>query len=195
MSWLRLTQSPEKRPFGVPVTWLLFVMVASGILLAGCSPLVKSEQPSISAYLPISPDQTAGQTFLARYDGLEGIAVNLSPRQPASGEIRLSLYDSPLGGKQLRTASLPLENVDHDGYYRFNFSALEDSSREDYYFSLDGFGSGGVAAATAPGFSYINGSAYQNQAPADDAQLAFRLIYQPRSVFLGLLREIASWIG
>jgi hypothetical protein len=165
------------------------------LLLSGCSPLIKSEQPTLSSYLPISASESAGQTFLARYDGLQGIAVNLDPQQPGTGELRLTLFDQPLDGEVLRSASLATDRLEDNVYYRFNFEPVGASSREDFYFNLELSGSSSYPVAIAPGYSYPNGSAYQNGMPLDDTQLAFRLIYDTRLAALGLLREVIFWSG
>ncbi len=164
-------------------------------LVAGCSPLVKQEQPLITAALPVSPDSSAGQTFLARYDGLQSVALNLDTQEQGTGEISLTLYDSPLGGQVVGTAALPVENIDHAGNYRFNFPPIENSSRQDYYFDLELNGTGSYPVAIAPGYSYSSGSAYQDGHPVEDTQLTFRLVYDQRLAALGLLREAAFWLG
>lgn len=175
--------------------YLLPAYLAVFLLLAGCSPLVKHEQAQITATLPLSAGSSAGQTFRARYDGLQSVVVNLNPQQPGTGEINLTLSNSPLDGQTVRTASLLSEQVDHSGYYRFNFPPIQDSTNQDYYFNLVQNGTGSYLVAAAPGDSYSSGSAYAENLPVDDAQLTFRLVYDPRLAAIALLREMAFWLG
>ncbi len=164
-------------------------------LLAGCSPVVQPEQVKITAFLPLEAGKTVGQTFSARYDGLQSIAVYIRPEILGQGEIRLTLTDSPLDGEIIRQASLAAEKITQKGYVRFRFPPLSNSAREDYYLTLDLAGEGSYQVAIAPGDTYTNGSAYKNDLPEDDAQLAFRLIYDQRQAALGLLGEVGFWLG
>ncbi len=201
MYWLPLLPQPDalKQAATLLVNNLRVIILSASLciflMLAGCSPLVRQEQPAITAALPISAGSSPGQTFLARHDGLQSVAVNLNPQEPGSGEISLTLSDNPLDGQTVRTARLPLEKVDHSGYYRFNFPPIDDSARQDYYFNLDLTGTGSYQVAAAPGYSYTSGSAYQDGRPVEDTQLTFRLVYDPRLAALGLPREMAFWLG
>ena len=98
----RLTQpSPApatlaRRLAGAPGRALSWKTLASllvlGLLLsilAGCSPVVQPEQVKITAFLPLEAGKTVGQTFSARYDGLQSLAVYITPEVPGQGEIRL----------------------------------------------------------------------------------------------------------
>jgi len=148
----------------------------------------------MTASLPLESGKSLGQTFMARYDGLQGIAINLRPDTPGKGTLTLTLSDSPLDGRIISQTSLLLEKIDRRGYYRFNFPAMENSSRQDYYLLVDMQGDGATRAAVGPGKSYLYGSAYRNGEP-EDSQLAFRLVYEPRQLVVGLAGEALSWLG
>jgi hypothetical protein len=49
----------------------------------------------------------------------------------------------------------------------------------DLYFQLEMTGPGSLAVGAAAGASYLNGSAYLNDLPAADGQLAFKLAIAP----------------
>jgi hypothetical protein len=164
-------------------------------ILAGCSPVVQPEQVKITAFLPLEAGKTVGQTFSARYDGLQSIAVYITPEIAGQGEIRLELFENPLGGEAIRQASMAVDKIAQKGYVRFRFAPLSDSARKDYYLNLELAGEGSYQVAIAPGDTYPNGSAYKNGQPEDDAQLAFRLLYEPRQAALGVLGEIGFWLG
>ena len=172
----------------------LVITTAALLLLAACAPRVGTEQPRMTFTLPLESGKSLGQTFMARYDGLQGIAIYLRPELPVDGRLTLTLSDSPLGGRTISQTSLPLEKIDRKGYQRFNFPAVEKSSRQDYYLSLDVQGDGLTRASVGPGESYLYGAAYRNGAP-EDAQLAFRLVYEPRRLVMGLAGEAVSWLG
>ncbi len=162
-------------------------------LMAGCSPVAQVEQPTITAYLPVESGKSAGQSFTARYDGLRGIAVYIKPETPGTGNLELQLSRSSPGGEMVAQSNQPISKVGEKGFYRFNFPPLDSSSRADYYLRLEMQGEGACAVGIAPADSYTNGAAYRNDAP-EDAQMAFRLIYERRALTLGLAGEVLEWL-
>lgn len=174
-------------------TYTLLTLVAT-LLLAGCAPLVQSEQPKLTAFLPLEPGKSVGQTFSARYDGLQSVAVYLKPLTPGTGSIQATLYHDPFKQDALAQTSLALDQVQGKSYYRFKFPPQADSALKDYYLHLELSGEGSYQVGIAPADSYLNGSAYRNDQPTE-AQLALRLVYAPRQAALGLLRETLSWLG
>jgi len=174
----------------IAITIAAFLVIS---LLAGCSPLVQVEQPRIDAFLPLENDKTIGQTFTGRYDGLQGIAVYLRPESPGNGDLQMQLSTSPLGGEKITQVDLPLEKIDRKGFYRFNFPPVDGSAGDDFYLSIRQSGEGSVRAGIASAESYTGGAAYRNGAP-EEAQLAFRLIYEPRRFIFGLAGEILKWL-
>jgi hypothetical protein len=171
---------------------LVLILVCLG--LTGCAPLVKAEQPAQSGFILLESGKTAGQTFVARYAGMEGVAVYLKPEAPGVGDLRLHLRSGPEATFDVATAQLPVMEVTAPGFYRLDFPALDGSTNQDYYFFLEVLGAGRLWVGTAPGDTYLNGALYQNHQPKDE-QLAFRLAYRPLSLFSGLAREGLRWTG
>ncbi len=170
------------------------------LFLAGCSPIVTQGQAAASQPpLLISGSQAAGQTFTAYQAGLQGLEVYLQPAQPGSGQIVLRLYmpqvGAPFSGQLLDQATIPLPSVTQPGWYRFDFGSRQGSNMQDYAFSLQVVGDGQVGVGNAPGNTYLEGSAYLGDKPADNAQLAFRPVYRARWLALGLLEEGSVWLG
>ena len=165
---------------------IAFFLIALG--LVSCSPLIKAEQPVQSEFVALESGNTLGQTFLAHYDGLEGIALYLKPGTTGEGTLRLYLRSGPGVSPDLGLGTLPVGRVDSLGFYRFQFPQLKDSTNRDYFFQLEVDGTGAVQAGAADGETYLHGALYEGQIPRD-AQLSFRLIYNPTQVVLGLLSE------
>lgn len=161
--------------------------------LAGCVPLVQVEQPRMTTFIPLEEGKSIGQTFTGRYDGLSGIAVFLRPSERGDGTLRMQLWNSPLDGKPIEQVELPLRQVDQRGFYRFNLPMLDQSNGKDYYATIEVIGEGGLRAGIAPVDSYTGGAAYRNGAPAD-AQLTFRLVYDPARLRSGLATEVLNWL-
>ena len=163
--------------------------------LTACRPLVRLEQPAQSGSIPLQAGSSLGQTFTARYRGLQGIALFLQPEQaPAGGTLNLRLLRSPQDASPLASAGLPLSQVTVPGYYRFDFPPQTASSQQDYSLALDLQGPGRVQVGSAPANTYLEGALYQDGAP-QEGQLAFRLIYDPVQAALGLLTEGLVWLG
>jgi len=168
-----------------------------GLALSSCSPLIKIEQPVNNEFNQLTTGSTIGQTFVARYQGLEGIVVSLKPGQSSNGTLRLNIKSGPQSSNDLASASIPLQNISSAGNYRFQFPALEDSQNRDYYayLSLDDASDAnhGVFVGIGPADTYLNGSAYQNDIP-QEGQLTFRLVYNSGQVLAGLIRQGLNWL-
>ncbi len=105
----------------------------------------------------------------------------------------MQLSTSPLGGESITQADLPLEQIDQKGFYRFNFPPLDRSAGEDFYTSIELSGNGKADAGVAPAENYTGGAAYRNSSP-QEAQLAFRLTYDPKRLVFGLAGEVLNWL-
>ena len=137
--------------------------------------------------------QSLGQTFTARQAGLNGLELWLVPDAGGEGIIHLELFDNPIDRNQLSKASLPASQVSQAGWHRIFFSPAPALPDRDYFLSITYTGTGSVRLGNAAGASYLNGSAYINGKAAPDQQLAFNLLYQPRALTIGLLREGLDW--
>ncbi len=171
---------------------LLFLLLLG---LVGCSPIMGQEQPSFAGEAMIlQAGDSLGQTFVARQGGLQGIEIFAAPQIPGTGEIRLHLRTAARSSTDLAIASIPVKTVTAPGFYRFPFPARGDSFGRAYYLHVDLLGDGKVGVGTAPGDHYLNGALYRN-GNALDRQMAFRLLYEPAGLFIGLLNQFAVWLG
>lgn len=170
------------------------LLAALALLLAGCAPLNRTEQSSHPGSILLNEGSPIGQTFLAKYDGLEGIAIFIKGKEGGRGEVILNLTDSMTASNLIRKATFPLGDIAGPGYYRFYFDPVEDSSLQSYFVRLRITGQGGLLIGTGSGNSFLNGALYENGTP-QNAQLAFRLSYRPGKAIGGLLREALTWLG
>ncbi len=159
----------------------------------GCSAITRYDQPLRDGFIALEGDHTAGQTFVARYRGLQGVMVYLAPQAPGTGSLVLHLRPGPQKAPDLLSASLPEEEIQAPGFYRFQFPPLKASNQQDYYFYLENQGDGSFQVGAAPGNSYISGSSYQD-GKAQDSQLSFRLAYDPLQMAIGLGKEFLTWL-
>lgn len=165
------------------------------VLLTSCSSIVQTEQEQIIQTTAFEAGQSTGQTFTAAYDGLTGIEVYLVPNgQQFEGEIRLYLRSSPISQQDISQSVLSLAKVTNPGYYRFYFPKNSHSGLEDYYFGLELTDADRVELGSAQGDTYLDGAQYADGQPVD-AQLAFRLVYDPLQLLTGLFHEGVSWLG
>lgn len=178
-----------------PIKNLLILAFAS-LLLSSCTQWVRTEQPASLEWSTLSAGQTIGQTFVAKYDGLEGIYFYLSPQKTGDGEIRLHIRSGPQTADDLAVSlnTLSIDAVKAPGYYGF-FIPAQVSSNQDYFYAyLEVTGRGDIQVGKAAGDSYLNGALYQNGTP-EDAQAAFQLSYLPWKAALGLGMEAVTWVG
>jgi hypothetical protein len=163
--------------------------------LVACSPFVKDGQPgTASTEVILQAGQTVGQTLLARDSGLQGIEIFLGPETAGTGEIHLRLRADTQSSTDLAVSTLAVQSITAPGWYRFTFPPPNDSRGKDYYLLLELQGDGRVRVGTAPGDTYLDGALYQNESPLD-AQMTFRLVYEPGQLFLGLLAQAGIWLG
>lgn len=177
--------------YAAPSAALSVIISLLALLLSACSPIVRPEQPVQSGFASLSAGGRLGQSFTAHYDGLTSIAVFLKPGEAPQGTVRLALTDA--AGETAAQSSLPLEAIQAPGFYRFNFPTLSRSRSVDYTLELSIDGQGSLLAGSAPGETYLHGALYENGAP-QDAQLNFRLVYDPAQLATGLAREGAGWL-
>jgi len=163
--------------------------------LAACAPFVKDgQQGAATNKVVLQAGQSVGQTLLARDGGLQGIEIFLRPETPGTGEIHLRLRANPQSSIDLAESTLAVQSITAPGWVRFTFPSSSDSHGKDYYFLLELQGTGRVRVDTAPGDSYLDGALYKNDSPLD-AQMTFRLVYEPGQLFLGILAQVGSWLG
>lgn len=161
--------------------------------LAACTPLVRAEQPIHPGSISLQPGKIIGQTFVSRYDGLQGISIYLKPESTGKpGSINLSLYSNPESDNPIASVGTSLDQVVNDGFNTFYFDAIRFSTRKSFFLTLSYDGTDKLSIGRASGESYLNGALYLN-GQSQDAQLAFKLIYDPVLALIGILSEFGSW--
>ena len=130
---------------------------------------------------------------MTRHAGLAGVEIYLDPERAGSGDVRLRLRSGPRATADLDTASLPVASITGARFYRFDLLPRS-LSGEDLFVALDVTGDGAVRVGAGPGNSYLDGALYQDGV-AQDAQMAFRLVYTPQAVALEMAREALGWLG
>ncbi len=171
--------------------WLIVLLLA--LPLSACAPIVRPEQPNQTDAFVFKPGERIGQTMVANFAGMDGIEVYLAPKGAAQGEISLHLREDSEADADLGAVSLPVGQITAPGFYRFPLPVQKDSRQRYYYFEMRFDGEGALRVGRAPGGGYLDGSAYLEGAPADDAQLAFLLDYDPLRMALGLAGEFLTW--
>lgn len=188
--------APRRRIF--PRLYATGILVILSVLLiaggAGCSPVTRPVQTAALTEIVINSETSAGQTFVANFNGLEGIRLRLSPRTPGQGEIILHLRSSALETGDITTARLPISSLTAPSYYTFTFPPQSDSRRKSYYAVLEVTGSGEAAVSSAGANAYLDGAAYLNGTPQEE-QLAFMLVHDPALLAGGLAQTGLEWAG
>lgn len=172
---------------------LLFLFILCLPLLAACSPIQKMEQPQVGNLLTLDSSSSLGQTFTARYDGLMGVVLYLSPDQ-AGDSLELHLRHNPEETTDLATSILPLDQVTEQGHYYLSFDPQAASHLTDYFILLKIAGRGSIKVGYAVGSTYYSGAMYQGKQSRDD-QLTFHLVYDRRLAYRGLANEGLGWLG
>jgi hypothetical protein len=194
-------KGPRRRynPWSKSTCGLALILI---LLLAGCSPITRTDQPQGQQGQVLEAGQTAGQTFTTRFGGLQSVHFFLRPGQPGQGQIIFHLQPNnqvPTGQgsaeeRDLARAVLPLNAITSPGYTKFDFPALSDSQFQDYYAYLEIQGEGQVEIVSGPADGYLEGAFYSGHQPLE-AQAVFRLGYDPGLLVAGLLRMGLSWTG
>lgn len=169
---------------------------ASLLLLTGCSEFVGQDQLHVEpgSGVMLESGHSVGQTFVVRHGGLSGVDVWLEPGQSGPGKIQLHLRADPRAADELATATLPLSLVSRPGFYRFTFSPVADSHGHYVYAFLELQGEESVQVGVGSGNVYLDGALYRNHQPLD-AQMSFRLVYDPWYIVLDLGRAAFGGLG
>ncbi|MGC9467691.1 MAG: DUF6541 family protein [Anaerolineae bacterium] len=173
----------------------VFFLLVPAVLLLGCRSFLDADQSHVTQPSAlVTPDQSVGQTFVARHGGLTGIEFWLEPASEVRGTLRLHLRAEPGAEGDLATATVPLDEVTAPGFVRFSFRPQRDSHGRYYYALLSLEGEGAVGVGRAPGGAYLDGALYQRNQP-QDAQAAFRLAYAPLWSLVDLLKAAGQGAG
>ena len=118
-----------------------------------------------TATLTLNSTATLGQTFVARFDGLQGIQVWLEPTEKNQGRLYLTLRNSPEATEDLVKTELSLAQVTVPGFYQFTFPSLPDSYNRYFYFFLEIDKGDTASVGTKAGDSYLDGALYRHHQP------------------------------
>jgi hypothetical protein len=171
---------------------LAAILLALTLGISGCSPVTQIHQASIAQSQLLEAGQPIGQSFVARYGGLDSFYFFLTPLTTRDGQIIFHLRSSSASQVDLGKAVLPIQSITSPAYYKFDFPALKDSQLQSYYAYMEVEGEGQLEVGSGPGDSYLEGALYLAHQAAD-AQAAFRLGYQPGLVLAGLLETFLQW--
>ena len=173
--------------------WKVVTFLLLAILLGGCGTYIRSEQPARPTFLRLVAGSKIGQTFQARFDGLEGVSVYLEPIQPVSGEINLRIFQR--GDEEpIHTAVIQASEIAGADFVEFSFPPLPDSAADDFIFELTYDGPGKIKVGSAAGNTYLGGAQYDDR-KAQNAQTTFRLSYDSTAAGRGLFIEALNWLG
>jgi hypothetical protein len=142
-------------------------LLAAVFLLSGCTSWISLQQPDQQNSIRLDPGRSLGQTFTAHDNGLQGIAVYLSPVETGNGDVQLVLAMNPPDITQPITTTIPLSEVQQPGWVQFDFPAIDGSSDQDYRIGLSLTGSGALSLGAGSADSYLDGSLYQDGQPVE----------------------------
>jgi hypothetical protein len=192
MNPLETSNKRPEWPAGLRI-YLAGLLAILAFATSGCSPITRADQPSITGAQLLDQDRVTGQSFIARYGGLDSVHFFLTPVQAGDGQIIFHLRSDSASTKDLGRAILPVQGVDAPGFYKFDFPTLGDSQLQYYYAYLEIEGDGQIEVGSGPADSYLEGALYQDHTPKE-AQAAFQLGYQPGPLAVGLLKTSLPWI-
>lgn len=176
--------------------WIAILLTVM-VLLTGCSNFVDRDQlhhTESGTKVTLEPGCTLGQTLVARHAGLNGMDIWLASEQGSKGKVHLYLRSDPQTDENLAETTLSLDQVTASGFHHFSFPSHYNSHNEYYYAFLEMTGEGSVQIGLGPGDAYLDGAFYQDHQPVD-AQMVFRLTYQPRYILLDLLWATIEGMG
>src|SRR3990170_5181114 len=93
----------------------LLLLAILTLVIASCAPLVRHEGPPRVEYSQLREGNTFGQSFLARYRGLMGVAVYLKPSGDTNGKLTLHLRAGPDDNADFAVAELSLTETSTPG--------------------------------------------------------------------------------
>lgn len=169
---------------------ILFIFT---LIFVSCAPFTRNEQSAHTEFIQLENGEQVGQSFVARYDGLQGITIFLKPDPNVLGQVSLDLFNRQRDTEPVRSSSFPISDISSSGFYNFVFSPINESTGQDYFYRLSLNGPGVVNVGSAPGNSYLSGAQYSNGL-ALNSQSAFRLDYIPSIAALGIIKEGLRWI-
>jgi hypothetical protein len=188
MSSLNFNINTLKIRFG---EYLLLILLA--LILTSCAPYTTDEQSAHTDFLTLSQANQVGQTFVAGYDGLQGISIFIKPGQEPNAKVNLILYEGRNSSAEIRSTSIRSAEISKPGFYNFNFEPIDNSTGKDFFFELTYQGSDKIRVGSAPGNSYLEGAQYLDGS-ANNSQTSFHSSYAVSPMLIGLFSEGLKWI-
>ena len=165
------------------------------LLFTACNPIITNDQISKDNYKTLTSKYTIGQTFTARYDGLNIIQIFIkSVENTSDGKIFLRLFDNPTSSKVIAESSINIIDISKPGFYTFEFEPQDNSHNHYYYLELSTNCKCIINLSAGSYFSYINGGFYQNRV-AKEMQSTFKLGYSTIYYYIGILKEFFIWFS
>jgi hypothetical protein len=158
----------------------------------GCSSIVVSEQPVVHEYVELSEKNSIGQSFNARFNGLNGVEIYFAPTENSQGDIQLLFRENPRA-ENISQIKISLEEISTPGFHHFPIPIQVRSNQQNYYILMRFTGEGTLKVGVAPGNTFLSGALYQNGQPDDQHQMAFQLDYRTKQLVIGLIGEILLW--
>lgn len=159
----------------------------------GCVSIVRPEQSDQTEFAILDKNQSIGQTFISRFDGLDAVVLNLNLEDIPVGTLTLSIADGENKDTVISTTTFPLDQSSSGGEYQLAFPPIKESTNKFFYANLLFEGNGQVFVGKSHGSTYLNGSSYVNNVP-EDFQLNFKLSYYLTDLLWGILQEFLYWI-
>ncbi|HUF37323.1 MAG TPA: hypothetical protein VMN57_02260 [Anaerolineales bacterium] len=163
-----------------------------GLFLSACSS--SEDGQTLSPTIEISSHQAIGQTFVAGWDGLNGIVVHLAPNGPVPDILRVELFVDVDDGKPLWGGDIPLPADQGPAEIRIPIEMQPESAGHGYFITFRTESDRVLALSTGPGHAYLDGALHQDGRPLD-RQLEFGLKYHPVRLAAGMLRDTLPVLG
>jgi hypothetical protein len=146
------------------------------------------QAPSTRAGPLVGGERTAGQSFVARGNGLCRVDLMLAPDAlPPAGPLSLCLWSDPLATEELARAELPPVEVSAEEWLPFRFEPIPDSAGRRFYARLE-YPAGRahpVRPLRSDQTTFYAGHAYVDDR-AQAGSLAFRTFCRAESLVAGI---------
>jgi hypothetical protein len=172
----------------------LIVIISILLILTSCSLSTVEGQPAYIGDVELNSENSIGQTFVAHYDGLDGLEISFTSNIEEGSQGTLYIRTDPHSSENIREVQVPGQLLKGVSIYRFNFSPINDSRQKYYYAVFEMDGGGSLAIGTLSGDSYLDGSIYKNHVPFD-AQMDITLQYDIFEAGLGIIIELLKYTG
>ena len=173
---------------------IIFIGMIVLLLQSACTPWVILNQISSDQWMTIDSGSSIGQSFVADNAGLQAVQLFLTPQSGGDGNLTFHLRSEPTSKHDLAISRIPIQEINENRYYRFDFPHLTGSSAQYYYIFLEIDGTGSIQVGNGPAESYLNGAAYIDHQPIE-AQLSFKLDYDRSVAMREIIRQIIPWMA